>query len=125
MNTRLKTFLFIVCGLVFLFLLRRMKKNRAEIRYLLPWVALDAAVAVVTAFPGILDWFCGLFGIETPSNMLFFFALLFLAAIVCSLTLTASKQSAQIRDLAQRLALRENREAADGKENEKETGNAT
>ena len=107
MNTRLKIFLFAVCGLVLLFLLRRMKKNRGEIRYLLPWVALDAAVIVVTAFPGILDWFCGLFGIETPSNMLFFFALLFLAAIVCALTLAVSKQNAQIRDLTQRLALRE------------------
>ena len=119
MNTRLKIFLFVICGLVLLFLVRRMKKNRGEIRYLLPWVALDAAVAVVTAFPMILDWFCALFGIETPSNMLFFFALLFLAAIVCELTLSLARQNAQIRDLTQRLALRENREEAAGKEEER------
>jgi len=115
MNIRLKIFLFIVCGLVLLFLLRRIRKNRSEIRYLLPWVALDAAVALVTALPGILDWLCGLFGIETPSNMLFFFALLFLAAIACSLTLTAAKQGAQIRDLTQRLAIWEKEQGETGK----------
>ncbi len=111
MNVRLQIFLFAVCFLVLLFLLRTLKTRKADIRYILPWLTLDILMAVVTAFPGILGYFCRLFGIETPSNMLFFFALLFLAAIVCSLTLTVSKQNAQIRDLTQRLALREKEEA--------------
>ena len=110
MNPRLTVFLFIVWLLAFLFLLHRLKTRRADIRFVLPWLMLDLAMMVITAFPGILDTFCALVGIETPSNMLFFFALLFLAALVCSLTLSVSRLNAQVKDLTQRLALREQQE---------------
>ena len=110
MDPRLTVFLFIVWLLAFLFLLHRLKTRRADIRFVLPWLMLDLAMMVITAFPGILDTFCALFGIETPSNMLFFFALLFLAALVCSLTLSVSRLNAQVKDLTQRLALREQQE---------------
>lgn len=110
MNVRLKIFLFAICLLVLVYLLRKLKTRRADIRYVLPWLGLDLVLAVVTAFPGILDFFCALFGIETPSNMLFFFALLFLAMLVFSMTLTISRQSGEIRELTQRLALWEEKE---------------
>ena len=109
MNLRLKIFLFVICALVFLFLILKLRSRRAEIKYILPWLALDVVLAVITAFPGILTFFCALFGIETPSNMLFFFALILLSAVVFSLTLALSRQNAQIRDLTQRLALWEDR----------------
>jgi hypothetical protein len=109
MNLRLKIFLFVICALVFLFLMMKLRARRAEIKYILPWLALDIVLAVITAFPGILNFFCALFGIETPSNMLFFFALILLSVVVFSLTLALSRQNAQIRDLTQRLALWENR----------------
>ena len=109
MNLRLKVFLFVIYALVFLFLILKLRSRRAEIKYILPWMALDVVLAVITAFPGILTIFCALFGIETPSNMLFFFALILLSAVVFSLTLALSRQNAQIRDLTQRLALWEDR----------------
>ncbi len=110
MNIRLKVFLFTIYALVFLFLFWRMRGRRAEIKYILPWLFLDIVLAVITAFPGILDFFCALFGIETPSNMLFFFGMILLSAVVLSLTLALSRQNAQIRELTQRLALWEERE---------------
>ena len=70
MNPRLKIFLFVICALIFLYLLLKLRARRAEVKYILPWLFLDLVLAVVTAFPGILNWFCALFGIETPSNML-------------------------------------------------------
>ena len=125
MNTRLKVFLFVICALIFLFLLLKLRARRAEIKYILPWLFLDVVLAVITAFPGILDFFCALFGIETPSNMLFFFALVLLSAVVFSLTLALSRQNARIRDLTQRLALWEERDrgagpAEDGPEDREE-----
>ena len=89
------------------FLLGKLKSRKADIKYILPWFLLDVALMIITAFPGILNYFCALFGIETPSNMLFFFALVFLALIVFSMTLVISKQSRDIKDLTQRLALHE------------------
>ena len=105
MNLRLKIFLFVIYALVFLFLIMKLRSRRAEIKYILPWLVLDIVLAVITVFPGILVFFCALFGIETPSNMLFFFALILLSAVVFSLTLALSRLSAQVRELTQRLAL--------------------
>ena len=105
MNLRLKIFLFVIYALVFLFLIMKLRRRRAEIKYILPWLVLDIVLAVITVFPGILVFFCALFGIETPSNMLFFFALILLSAVVFSLTLALSRLSAQVRELTQRLAL--------------------
>ena len=107
MSIRLKVFLFVIWILILIYLTVRLKRRRADIRYILPWILLDGAMMVITAFPGILEFFCSLFGIETPSNMLFFFGLVFLAMIVFSITLRISKQNREIRDLAQRLALYE------------------
>ena len=123
MNVRLKVFLFAVYALAFLYLLLKLRARRAEIKYILPWLLLDIVLTVITAFPGILDFFCGLFGIETPSNMLFFFGLLLLSAVVFSLTLALSRQNAQIRSLTQRLALWEARDGApaeDGRQTREE-----
>ncbi len=107
MSIRLKVFLFIIWILLLAFLLGKLKSRKADIKYILPWLLVDGALMVITAFPGILDVFCALFGIETPSNMLFFFALVFLALIVFSMTLVISKQNKDIKDLTQRLALYE------------------
>ena len=107
MSIRLKIFLMIIWVLTFLFLMVSTKKRKADIKYVLPWLVLDAGMVVITAFPSILDFFCHLFGIETPSNMLFFFGLVFLAMVVYSMTLVISDLSNRIRDLTQRLALYE------------------
>ncbi len=113
MSLRLKIFLFVIWIILFAFLFAKLKKRKADVKYILPWILLDLVMMVITAFPGILGFFCGLFGIETPSNMLFFFALVLLAVIVFSITLVISKQNGEIRDLAQRLALYEDRAAND------------
>ena len=107
MSIRLKVFLFIIWILMLLFLIGKLKTRRTDIKYILPWLLLDGGMMIITAFPGILNLFCDLFGIETPSNMLFFFGLGFLAMIVFSLTLVISKQNRDIKDLTQRLALYE------------------
>lgn len=120
MNTRLTVFLFIIWILIFIYLFRKLRTKQADVRFVLPWILLDVLMAVVTAFPGILRFFCRIFGIETPSNMLFFFALVFLGLIVFSMTLTISGQNAQIRDLTQRLAIHEEQEGREKQENGEE-----
>ena len=122
MNIRLKIFLFAIYALGFLFLFLKMRSHRAEIKYILPWLFLDIVLAVITAFPAILHFFCTLFGIETPSNMLFFFGLILLSAVVFSLTLALSRQNAQIRELTQRLTLWEDRERKGAPEKDEQAG---
>ena len=111
MSIRLKTFLFIVWILAFLIMLIRMKIKRSDIRFILPWMFLDVLMCIVTAFPAILTCMCTFLGIETPSNMMFFFGMIFLVMIIFAMTLQISNLNEQIRDLTQRLALHETRSA--------------
>lgn len=110
MSIRLTVFLFIIWILVLLFLFYKLKAKKADIRYILPWILLDIVMMIITAAPSILTFFCRLFGIETPSNMLFFFGMIFLALIVFSMSLTISRQNEEIRRLSQRLAIYEEKE---------------
>ena len=107
MSIRLKTFLFIIWALAFIYMIIKMKMKRSDIRFILPWMFLDILMCIVTAFPAILTSLCGFFGIETPSNMMFFFGMIFLVMIIFSMTLQISRLNEQIRDLSQRLALKE------------------
>ncbi len=92
---------------MFVFLLGKLRSRKADIKYILPWLVLDGTLMIITAFPSVLIVFCDLFGIETPSNMLFFFGLIFLAMIAFTMTLVLSRQNREIKDLTQRLALYE------------------
>ena len=107
MSIRLKTFLFIIWALAFIYMIIKMKTKRSDIRFILPWFFLDILMCIVTAFPSILIGLCSFFGIVTPSNMMFFFGMIFLVMIIFSMTLQISKLNEQIRDLSQRLALKE------------------
>ena len=105
MSIRLKIFLFIIWALILLYLFYKMKIEKAHIRFILPWILLDVCMIFITAFPAVLNFFCRLFGIETPSNMLFFFGMIFLTMIVFLLTLSVSRQKEEIRKLTQEIAL--------------------
>ncbi len=107
MNARLKLFLYIIWILSFFFMIFKMKQKRADIRYILPWLILDLIMCLVTAFPSILVFFCNIFGIETPSNMMFFFGMIFLIMIIFSMALDISRLNENIRDISQRLSLYE------------------
>ena len=107
MSIRLKTFLLIIWIAALLIMLFMMKKKRSNIRYILPWLFLDLIMCVLTIFPGILTHLCSVVGIKTPSNMMFFFGMLFLIMIIFSMVLTIAKLNEEVRDLSQRLALYE------------------
>ena len=105
MSVRLKTFLLIIWIAALLIMLFMMKKKRSNIRYILPWLFLDLIMCLLTIFPGILTRLCSVVGIKTPSNMMFFFGMLFLIMIIFSMVLTIAKLNEEVRDLSQRLAL--------------------
>ena len=89
------------------YLLYKLKAKRTDIKYILPWVILDICMIIITAVPAILNFFCGLFGIEKPSNMLFFFGMVFLAMIAFTMSLKVAELNGEVRKLAQKIALME------------------
>ena len=107
MGIRLTVTLYILVFLLFIYLILKIKSKKVDIKYILPWLLLDLILLLAVAFPGMVKWICSLLGIQTPSNMVFFFGIIFLLFIVFSLTLTVSRLNDEIKELTQRIALYE------------------
>ena len=107
MSVRLTVSLYILVFSLFVYLVHEIRAKKVDIRYILPWLVLDFILFQAVTFPNGVKWICNLLGIQTPSNMVFFFGIIFLLFIVFSLTLTVSKLNDEIKELTQRIALYE------------------
>ncbi len=105
MSIRLRVFLYFVWFLILIYLIKIAKAKKADIKYILPWFLLDAILCFITTFPNFLVFLSQLFGIETPSNMLFFFGMIFMACILFYYMIIIAKMSDSIRRLSQEIAL--------------------
>ncbi len=107
LNIRLQFFLLAICLVALVYLIYKIRSKRLDIKYTLPWLALDLIMFIIAAFPGCIHWMCRLLGIATPSNMVFFAALLFLLVIVFIMSRTISRLNNEVKELTQRIALNE------------------
>lgn len=111
LNIRLTVSLYVLVVLLLLYLVHKMRSKKVDIRYILPWLLLDFILFLAVTFPNVIGAVCRFLGIRTPSNMVFFFGIIFLLFIVFSLTLTVSKLNGDIKELTQRIALGETEKA--------------
>ncbi len=84
-------------------------RKRLLLKYSILWIALAMVALIVVLIPQIAFFFSGVFGFDTPSNFVFFVAMLFLMAICVSLSAALSKCILQIKSLTQELALLKSR----------------
>ena len=116
MTTQLRVILIILILITIIGFIGQIKKKNLELRYTLSWLSLLFVLLLVAIFPGILQWFTSIFGIELPINMIFFLGFIFTLLIVYRLTAAVSKMSREITNLTQKLAL------LDKEDNEKQNG---
>lgn len=110
MSVRTQVVLVILLLLAFFLLVRKVRVKKVDVRYTLPWLFLIAALLFLVCFQGLLDRLTKAMGIMTPVNMVFFFGFVLTLIIIYSLTLSVSKMSNEIRQLAQKVALLEKKE---------------
>ena len=78
------------------------------LKYSLIWLLISLCLVVTALFPKIAFGVTALVGIETPSNMIFFLAIIALLGICFSLTVIVSRQEARIKRLVQLLSIEHN-----------------
>lgn len=105
----LHIFLIVCVALFFLFLLRYLIKRKLNLKYSLIWIFASIFMLVVVIFPQIISWFCGIVGIQTPTNAVFFIAIVFLFMLVMMLTAIVSHMNLRIYRNTQMQALLEER----------------
>ncbi len=109
MSAYLRVILGIVVIVYFLLILHFVKKKMLSLKYTLLWLFSGFAMGMLVLFPGLLDAFVRVVGIETPMYGLFVFAIFFILVIAMSLTAIVSKQTERIKNLAQENAALEKR----------------
>ena len=82
-----------------------MRRRALKERFSLWWGVLGVAVLVFAIFPGLLPWVSALIGFATPSNFLFFGALLLLLVISVQFSVELSRLEERARTLAEQVAI--------------------
>lgn len=105
MSMLLRIVLLISAVIVFLFMLRNVKRSKMRIEDTLFWVFLSVFVLLLAIFPQIITAFAAALGIASEQNLLF---LLFIFLALASGYFTArsnSDQETKVRELTQQIAL--------------------
>lgn len=109
MDRHLQAVAVVAASALLLFVLEMVRRRRLLERYALLWLFSTVVLLVLAAWRDGLDRLAGAFGISDPPNALFFVAFVFVIALLLHFSAAVSNQSDQIRVLAQRLALTEER----------------
>lgn len=119
MNIRIQIIVAVIVLIALCVIVNMIRKKRLELRYALAWLIVGVGILILDCFPSLIDWLAHKLGIASPVNMLFFFGFCFSLMIIFVLTISISRMSIRLKQLAQELALYEksNDDAlAEGKE---------
>ncbi|MCR5304710.1 MAG: DUF2304 domain-containing protein [Lachnospiraceae bacterium] len=105
LNVRTQIIIAILVALGFIYIITLIRHKKLEIRLSLIWFLAGSVILLFDLFPSLMTELSGVLGIYAPVNMLFFFGFLFSMIIIFYLTVTVSRQSLQIRNLTQELAI--------------------
>ncbi len=86
-------------------LARLLRGGRLREKYAGIWILIGTAILVLAAFPGLLVTVSRWFGVQVPSNLLFFLAILLLLAVCLHLSLELSGLEDETRILAEEVAI--------------------
>ena len=101
----LNIWLTLIVIIFMVYILRLVAKKLVEMKNVISWLILCLLSLPVIWFPNLVGQLSKMLGIQVPSNLVFFLGFCLLVYLNFSLTRITSKQSVQIRQLAQKMAL--------------------
>lgn len=106
MSTLLRIELLVLAVTLLLLVVYTVHKRVLELKYSIIWLVISLILIIVACFPQLAYAAADCLGIETPSNLIFLLALLFLLGMCFSLSIIVSKLSARQRRLIQLMSLK-------------------
>jgi len=89
-----------------IFCIEILRRDHIHEKFAATWLVVSCASLIFAIFPTLTKKMANLLSIKTPSNFIFFFAIVFLAIINMQVILELGRQKTQIRILAEKLAER-------------------
>lgn len=113
MDIKIQIIIAIIVMIAIVIIVNMIRRKGLELKYALMWLGVGAGVLILDCFPQLLTYIAHAIGIATPINMLFFLGFCFSLFIIFGLTITVSRMSVQIKQLAQELAVFEKEQKKD------------
>ena len=110
METRIQLVAVVASLLLLVLVLELVRRRRFLERYAILWLFSALVLLALGIWTGLLETLARAVGIVYPPNALFLIAFGFVLVLLLHFSLAVSQMSDQIRVLAQRLALLENRQ---------------
>lgn len=107
MNLRVQIIVGVIVGLALCVIVNMIRKKQLELKYALTWLGVGIVILILDCFPQLITWLAVKAGVAKPVNMLFFLGFCFSLVIIFVLTVTVSRMSNKIKQLAQEIALSE------------------
>lgn len=98
--------LLLVCAvLVFVFVLRKLKKSQMQVLDSLFWLLFSVSFVILGVFPQVAMWLSSLFGFMSASNFVFLYVIAVLVVRDFCSSLRLSRQEERLNSLVQAVAL--------------------
>ena len=121
MSDTLKGLLIIASVLTVGWILRKIRKNKVKMEDAIFWIFFAAILLLLAIFPEISYELCRIFGIMSPSNLVFLVIIFLLVEKIFTLSIIVSQLEDKIGVLSAEVALRSKAENKNDKVDEKET----
>ena len=106
MSDTLKALLIVASVLTVAWILRKIRKNKVKMEDAIFWIFFAAILLLLAIFPEISYRLCEIFGIMSPSNLVFLVIIFLLAEKIFTLSIIVSQLEDKIGVLSAEVALR-------------------
>lgn len=116
MSAKFRVLLLVLLIATLICLVMQIRRKKLQLQYSMNWLGMLFILIIIAIFPGLLQWLSEISGVELPINLVFFLGFCFVLLIIYSLTSAVSRLSNENKELAQKIALLDEKLKKDGKE---------
>ena len=109
MSIAIRICLIVVSVLVFIFMMRKIRKEKLLISDAVFWIIFSAGLLILSIFPKIIIYAADLLGFISPTNLVFMLMFCFVLVVLISLSIAVSQLAEKCKRLTQENALLEKR----------------
>lgn len=118
MSIAIRICLIVVSVLVFIFMMRKIRKEKLLISDAVFWIIFSAGLLILSIFPKIIIYAADLLGFISPTNLVFMLIIFVLLLKMFAMSLHISHLDCQLRQTVQALAILEKRVRDQGDQTE-------
>lgn len=107
MTAQQKIFALIIGAGLFLVIIEMVRRRRLAEEYSFLWLLTGVGIIVLVLWYDLLEWITHLIGAKAPTTTLFIFGFVFMILINLHYSVKISRLTAQVKDLAQKIAIHE------------------